>query len=126
MPINMPVIATTGTLRTPTKKKFGAIVPRAGLLRNTQDKVRPEKIAQSPRAEMAQPHATTNTAAASPRVQGFELGCELRKHFNLHLLRSDVVGDILGGDRQLVRAWNCFARDQERACVGGGSGIPSE
>ena len=29
---------------------------------------------------------------------------KLRKHFNLHLLRSNVVRDIFGGDGQLVRA----------------------
>ena len=33
-----------------------------------------------------------------------------RKYFNLHLLRSDVVGDILGCDGQLVHAGDCLAR----------------
>src|SRR4029077_4779118 len=53
----------------------------------------------SPRAEIVQPIARTNAVSANQRWRD-----ELRKHFNLHLLGSDVVGDVLGGDCQLVGA----------------------
>ena len=79
----------------------------------------------SPSAEMAQPRAITmtNTTSASRRVR---LRHELRKYFNLHLLRTDIVGDVLGGDGQLVRAGDRLLRNDQLAGIGGGLRIPPE
>src|ERR1035441_7030691 len=67
----------------------------------------------SPTAEIAHPTATANVSTASRRVRlrgkslrGKSLHDESRKHFNLHLLRSNVVRNILGRNGQLVRAGN--------------------
>ena len=60
----------------------------------------------SPRAEMLQPRAAKKIASAIRRTR--RKTSESRKYFNLHLLRTDVVSDVLGGDGQLVGAGDGF------------------
>src|ERR1700728_128916 len=60
-------------------------------------------------------------ARAARRMRGDD---ESRKYFNAHLLRSNVVGNILGGYGQFVSAGNGLLGNSERTGVGGGVGIP--
>ena len=62
----------------------------------------------APQADTAHPARATNTAIPHRRSNGFadelrnQNRNELRKDFNLHLLRPDVVGNVLRGYRQFV------------------------
>src|ERR1700677_2673276 len=82
----------------------------------------------SPRAAMAEPAASTNTAIASRRMRRLDtlLRDELRKDFNLHLPGADVVGNIFGGDRQFVRTRNGLFGNEQLAGIGACSRIPAE
>src|SRR5579872_794196 len=53
------------------------------------------------------------------------LNCS-RKYFNLHLLRTDVVRDVLGRNGQLVSAGDAFLRNRESAGVRAHCRIPSQ
>src|SRR5277367_4512891 len=75
----------------------------------------------SPKAAIVEPRATTNTTSAR-RLPREELG----KYFNLHLLGSDIVGDVLRRNGQCVAAGDCFSGDDQRASVRGGFRIPPE
>ena len=54
----------------------------------------------APRAETTHPASVTNTAIPQTRSQ--RLRDRSRKHFNLHLLRPDVVGNVFRGHGQFV------------------------
>src|SRR5215469_3013985 len=75
----------------------------------------------SPNAETLNSNAIVNkqTNSRGARV-------ELGKHFNLHLLRSDVVSDVLSRHRQLVRARNGLAGDKHFAGAGRRLRIPAQ
>src|ERR1019366_6325218 len=77
----------------------------------------------SPSAEIAHPRERTNTASANARVR---LRNKLRKYVNLHLPRSNIVGDVLGGDGQLVSAGDHLFWNDQLASVGGSLRIPPE
>src|SRR5271157_132849 len=77
-------------------------------------------------AENVNPPAMTNASTASFFCFDSFLRFKSRKHFNLHLLRCDVVRDILGGDRQFVGAGNGLSGNEQIASIGGGFCIPSE
>ena len=51
---------------------------------------------------------------------------ESRKYFNLHLLRTNVVSDVLGSDGQFVGAGDGMVGNGENAGIGGGFGIPAQ
>src|ERR1035437_9370069 len=79
----------------------------------------------SPSAEMAQPRAITmtSTSNASRRVR---LRNKSRKYFNLHLPRPNIVGDVFGGDGQLVSTGDHLFWNDQLASVGGSLRIPPE
>src|SRR5271166_1848994 len=97
------------------RKKAASIALAASLLRIHEG--------SSPSAETPQPRAITKTASASARIR---LRGRLREHFNLHLPGSNVVGDILGGDSQLVSAGDGLPGNNQLASIGGSLGIPLE
>src|SRR5260370_42590411 len=77
----------------------------------------------SPSAENVPPSASTKAPNATQRAR---VCVELRKYFNLHLLHSNVVSDIFGGDRQLVVAGNRLLWNEQLAGIGCRSRVPSE
>src|SRR5207245_9048292 len=77
----------------------------------------------SPSAERVPPSASTKAPGVSQRAR---VCAELGKYFNLHLLRSNVVGNVLGSDCQLVVAGNRLLWDAEFARIGASPRVPSE
>src|SRR5258708_9638378 len=72
----------------------------------------------SERSTMSWIHAgITPSAATAPAVIATRttevLIRTLRDNFNLHLLRADVVRNVLGGDREPVAAWRKFFRHHD-------------
>ena len=51
---------------------------------------------------------------------------ESRKYFNLHLLRSNIVGDVFRSNSQLVSARNHLVRNHQCASIGAGPGVPAK
>jgi len=80
MPMNMPVKATTGRLRTPTWYSTGKNVSRFGSRLNSHAKVRQEKRAKSPAAwtlSMATPpQSVIHSWNAPGDVRADSSGCE--------------------------------------------------
>src|SRR5260370_1967744 len=75
----------------------------------------------SPNAATAPKIAAKKVARTARRMRRDD---DSRKYFNGHLLRSNVVGNILGGYGQFVSAGNGLLGNGERSCVGGCLGVP--
>src|SRR4029077_7761135 len=77
----------------------------------------------SPSAEIVPPTAAKNITSATRRTRRDD---DSRKYFNLHLLRTNIVSNILGGDGQLVSAGNGLVRNPERASIRRGLRVPAQ